>query len=401
MKFLSLVSRLFGTACPCYRPQSRYRDHGGRAQLGALALASVLLSLASPASAGPIFVVTNLVTNDQSANTATLTDPNLVNSWGLTESATSPFWIGDNGTGVSTLYTVNPLTNAITKNAITVTIPGNGSVTGLAFNGAGAFHADNFLFVSEDGTISGWRGALGTTAETLQIGSAANVYKGTAFTTIAGNSYLYVANFRTGAVDVVKSNAASPNLTGAFKDPNIPAGYAPFDVKVLNGNLFVTYALQDATKHDDVAGLGNGFVSEFDLQGNFIGRIASQGTLDSPWGLAIAPASFGSLAGDLLVGNFGSGTIDAFDLFTDSFEGQLMDGNNSVLTIDGLWALSTGNGKSGGSTQRLYFTAGPNDESNGLFGVIQVPEPMTISIFGIGAAGAAAMRRRKNRRKIA
>jgi uncharacterized protein (TIGR03118 family) len=343
------------------------------------------------------------VTNDQLANPATLTDSHLENAWGLAESPTSPFWVGDNGTGVSTLYAVNPLTNATTiaggGGGLVVTIPGDGSVTGVAFNSGaatGAFNGDNFLFVSEDGTISGWRGALGTTAEILQTASALNVYKGTAVATIGTNSYIYAANFRSGVVDVLKSTGA-PNLTGNFTDPALPSGYAPFNVKVLNGVVFVTYALQDLAKKDDVAGLGNGFVSEFDLQGNFIGRIASQGTLDSPWGLAVAPLSFGSLAGDLLVGNFGSGTIDAFNILTHSFDGQLMDINNSVITIDGLWALSTGNNGNGGSTQKLYFTAGPNEESDGLFGVIYVPEPFTLSLFGAGLAGTIAIRRRRKK----
>jgi uncharacterized protein (TIGR03118 family) len=380
-------------------PSVRYRDYRDGVRWTAFAIVSLLLGCGSPASAAPeLFTVTNLVTNDQSVNTAKLTDPSLVNSWGIATSGTSPFWVGDNGAGVSTLYAVNPVTGAITKNALTVTIPGDGSVTAVTFNAAGAaaFNGDNFLFVNEDGTIAGWRGALGTTAEVLQVGSAANVYKGSALATVGGNTYLYAANFRTGKIDIVKGSGAAPDLAGTFTDPGIPAGYAPFDIKLLNGALFVTYALQDAAKHDDVAGLGNGYVSEFDLQGNFLGRIASAGDLDSPWGLAVAPTSFGNFSSDLLVGNFGDGTIDAFNLLTDTFDGQLMDGTGSDLSIDGLWALTTGNNGNGGSSQNLYFTAGPNGESDGLFGVITpVPEPITLSIFGIGLAGAFAMRRRR------
>jgi uncharacterized protein (TIGR03118 family) len=279
-----------------------------------------------------------------------------------------------------------------------VTIPGDGSVTGVTFNAGAAFNGDRFLFVNEDGTISGWRGALGTTAEVLQLGSAANVYKGSALATVGGNTYFYAANFRTGEIDVVKGSGTAPDLAGSFTDPAIPAGYAPFDIKLLNGELFVTYALQDPAKHDDVAGLGNGFVSEFDLQGTFLGRVASNGDLDSPWGLAVAPTSFGNFSGDLLVGNFGDGTIDAFNLLTDTFDGQLMDGTGSDLSIDGLWSLTVGNDGSGGSSQKLYFTAGPNGEADGLFGVIQpVPEPITLSIFGAGLAGAFAMRRRNKK----
>jgi uncharacterized protein (TIGR03118 family) len=393
------TSGLCGITYSYCQPQSRFRRNAGWVRLGAFAIVGLLLGNASPASAAAIFGVTNLVTDNQGVNAAQLTDPSLVNPWGIAASSKSPFWIGNNGAGVSTLYTVDPLTNVTTKNALTVAIPGDGSVTGVAFNGSAAdFNADSFLFVNEDGTISGWRGALGTTAQILQTGSSANVYKGTAIATVGGNSYLYAANFRTGTLDVVKGNAAAANLTGTFKDPGIPAGFAPFDVKVINGNLFVTYALQNATKHDDVAGIGNGFVSEFDLQGNFIGRIASQGALDSPWGLAVAPASFGSIGGDLLVGNFGDGTIDAYSLLTDNFEGPLMLGNGSDLSIDGLWSLTTGNDGSGGSSQSLYFTAGPNGETDGLFGVIkQIPEPMTLSLFGTGLAVAMAIRRRKKK----
>ena len=171
-----------------------------------------------------LFTVTNLVTDDQSVNTAKLTDPSLLNSWGIAASGSSPFWVGDNGAGVSTLYAVNPLTDAVTKNGLTVTIPGDGSVTGVTFNAGAAFNGDSFLFVNEDGTISGWRGALGTTAEVLQLGSAANVYKGSALATVGGNTYFYAANFRTGEIDVVKGNGAAPDLAGNFTDPGYSCG---------------------------------------------------------------------------------------------------------------------------------------------------------------------------------
>jgi len=354
-----------------------------------------LLSHAGPAAAAPLFSVKNLVTNDQSVNAASITDGSLLNAWGVAASGTSPFWVGDNGAGVSTLYSVNPLTNAVTKSGLTVTIPGDGSVTGVTFNAGASFNGDRFLFVSEDGTISGWRGALGTTAEILQTGLASNVYKGSALATVSGNAYFYAANFRAGTIDIVKGNGAAPNLTGNFTDPGLPSGYAPFDIKLLNGTLYVTYALQNALKKDDVAGAGNGYVSKFDLQGNFLGRVASQGSLNSPWGLALAPTSFGDFSGDLLVGNFGDGTISAFDLSTNAFDGQLMGAGGMPLTIDGLWTLTIGNDGNGGSSQKLYFAAGPNDESDGLFGVIEAPEPMTLSVFGIGLAGALVIRRRR------
>jgi uncharacterized protein (TIGR03118 family) len=356
--------------------------------------AALLIALAVPAQA-TTFAVTNLVTNDQTLHPALIDDPNLKNGWGISRSGTSPFWVSDNGAGVSTLYSVNPTTNATTKVALTVTIPGNGSVTGQVFNSTTGFNGDRFLFVSEDGTVSGWRPALGTVAETLVAGSAANVYKGTTSAIVDGNPYLYSANFHAGTIDVLKGVAGSADLTGTFTDPGLPAGYAPFNIQILNGKLYVTYALQDGTKHDEIAGAGNGYVDVFDLQGNFLGRVGSNGALDAPWGLAIAPNSFGEYAGDLLVGNFGDGTVDAFNLGSNSYVGQLKGTDGNPLVIDGLWGLSQGNNGSGGSPDKIYFSAGPDDEVNGLFGVLTaVPEPATITLLGVSFTLLTVLRRR-------
>jgi len=189
------------------------------------------------------FDVNNLVTDDQSAHAAQITDPELVNAWGVSFGPTSPFWVSANGSGKSTLYVVNPLTQATTKVSLTVSIPGDGSVTGQVFNSnsASSFSGNNFLFVSEDGTVSGWRGALGTTAENVALASSANVYKGAAFASISGNSYLYAANFRAGMIDVFKGTSGAPTLPGSFTDPGLPAGYAPFNVQNLNGTLNVIH----------------------------------------------------------------------------------------------------------------------------------------------------------------
>ena len=344
------------------------------------------------------FNTTNLVTDDQSVNAAQITDPGLKNAWGISYGPTSPFWVSSNGAGTSPLYSVAPATNVTTKVPLTVAIPGAGSVTGQVFNGGNAgFNGNVFLFVSEDGTVSGWRGVLGTTAETLIAGSANNVYKGAARAVINNDAYLYATNFRQGSVSVVKGNAAAPSLSGSFTDPNLPAGFAPFNAQNLDGKIYVTYALQNAAKHDDVAGAGNGFVDAFDLQGNLLNRIASQGTLNSPWGLAIAPSSFGALAGDLLVGNFGDGTINAFNLANHAFAGRLLGPTGKPLTIDGLWGLIPGNGGGAGSPLSIYFSAGPNGESNGLFGVISpapVPLPGALWLFGSMLSGLGLVRRR-------
>ncbi len=372
------------------------------------AAVTALLACSTMVMAVPVFTVTNLVTDDQTAHAAQRTDPGLINAWGISSSPTGPFWISSNGAGTSPLYSVNPITQSTSKLGLTVSIPGDGSVTGQTFNGGGAtsFNGDLFLFTSEDGTVSGWRGALGTTAETLVSASPDNVYKGAALGTIGSDHYLYTANFRSGAVDVFKGNNAEPNLAGNFTDPNLPAGYAPFNVQVLNGVVYVTYAVQDASKSDEVAGAGLGLVNSFDLNGNLIGRIGSGGSLDAPWGLAIAPNSFGALAGALLVGNFGDGRINAFDLATNAFLGQIQDANSQQpVSIDGLWAIATGNDGLAGSSQSLYFTAGPDEESHGLFGVIgSVPEPTTLALLFVAvlaAIGAGSRRRTTSRLSLA
>jgi len=367
----------------------------------AFCAAGLALVLAAGANAQVRVDVTPLVTDDPTAHAGQIVDPGLVNPWGLSYSPTSPFWISANGTNTATLYTVNPTTQATSKVALTVSVP-VGGVTGQVFNGAaGAFNGDNFLFVGENGTIAGWRNALGTTAEKLQLDSPNNVYKGAAFATQAGNSYLYAANFRSGAIDVLKGAASEPDLTGRFTDPNLPAGFAPFNIQNLGGTLYVTYAMQDADKKDEVAGAGRGFVDKFDLQGNLIGRLVSRGALDAPWGLAFAPSSFGALAGALLVGNFGDGRIGAYDPTSGALLGQLAALDGTPLEIDGLWALAPGNDGGAGSGARIYFTAGPDDESHGIFGVLTpqvaaVPEPATMLMLlpGLAAIGAIARRRR-------
>jgi uncharacterized protein (TIGR03118 family) len=355
-------------------------------------LAGAILGLAAPPAGATAFEVVPLVSDRPGA---AVTDPNLKNPWGISYSPTGPFWVSDNGSGFSTLYRVTGAT-AVAAVPLVVTIPGDGSVTGQVFNTGtanGAFNRDNFLFVSEDGTINGWRGALGTVAEVLKLADPNNVYKGAALNTTGLVTTLFAANFRTGTIDAFAGAIANPVLGGKFVDPSLPAGYAPFNIQLLGGKLYVAYAEQDLAKHDEVAGPGKGYVDAFDLAGNFLARVGSGGPLDAPWGLAIAPASFGQFAGDLLVGNFGDGRINAYNLATDSFVGQLTGLDGAPLVIDGLWGLTPGNGGGAGSPQTLYFTAGPNGEANGLFGaLVAVPEPASGGLLIVSVLALTRLR---------
>jgi uncharacterized protein (TIGR03118 family) len=305
-----------------------------------------------------------------------LTDTNLVNAWGMSFSSTSPFWVSDNGTGMATLYAVTNDASGmlqVSKVPLEVAIPGEGNPTGQVFNNQGGFNGDIFLFVSEDGTLSGWRMALGTNAEVLASRPTA-VYKGVTLASTRNGPLLLAANFSEGTIDAYHTNAT---LVTQFSDPSVPEGYAPFNVQAVEGMIFVTFAKQDADKEDDVPGKGNGLISVFDPQtGTFVRFATGKDAggklkeINSPWGIALAPSTFGEHAGELLVGNFGSGTIMAFSA-EGEFRGLLKGSRNKPIEIEGLWALAFGNGGRAGVPDTLYFTAGPEDETHGLFGSIE------------------------------
>jgi uncharacterized protein (TIGR03118 family) len=346
------------------------------------------------------YLVHNLVSD--LPNTADHQDPNLVNPWGVGFSAT-PFWVGNNGTGTSTLYGG---TGAAIPLVVTIPQAGNAGtavpVTGVIFNtfasNVNAFDVQagkpaNFIFCSEDGVISGWNGTVsGTKASILFDNSKSGaVYKGCALGGTAAALYLFAANFNTGTVDVydgnlnlnpapyTKTTLPQPYSTSSsFSNPAIPAGFAPFNVQNIDGTLFVTYAKQDAQKHDDVGGPGNGYVATFNLSGSLIANLVSQGRLNSPWGMAIAPANFGPFAGALLVGNFTDGKINAFNATTGAILGTLDDTTGNPIAIPGLWSLNFGSGAQSEDPGTLYITAGigggPNNdplESHGLLASIQ------------------------------
>ena len=347
-------------------------------------VAVCLLSLSSVSKAQKLnsYVQHNLVSDVHGM--AEHFDPNLVNPWGISFSPTSPFWVSDTGTGVSTLYNGQGRPQSL---IVTIPPPAGGTPpsapTGQVFHGAvagfevAAGKPAIFLFATEGGTIAGWNpGVNPTTAMTkVDRSTAMAIYKGLALATASNGNHLYAANFHAGAIDVFDTSFNLVSLAGNFSDPNLPAGYAPFNIQKVGTHLFVTYALQDADQKDDVPGDGNGYVNEFDADGNLVRRFASRGTLNAPWGVVRAPASFGAFGGDLLVGNFGDGRISTFDFTTGEFRGQLQKPNGKAIEIEGLWALVFGNGGNGGDADKLYFTAGPDDESHGLFGQIRAQHP--------------------------
>jgi uncharacterized protein (TIGR03118 family) len=336
----------------------------------------------------------NMVSN--MPGVAPLTDPDLVNAWGLSASPGtnaspgSPLWVSDNGKDKTTLYAGSSPTS-VSKQSLVVNVT-SGAPTGQVFNtdnnpndfvvkdGAGHSGRAVFLFDSENGGIDGWNPTVGATGtppstvtETAVKNGANAVYKGLTMGQASdGNMYLYAANFRSGRVEAYDSTFTPVELPGGlFVDPRIPAGYAPFNVQELAGKLYVSYAKQDGTLHDDVAGRGHGFVDLFNNDGGFIRRLVTRGALDSPWGLALAPDRFGRFGGALLVGNFGNGHINAYNADTGRHLGQLEGWHHRPITIDGLWGLRFGNGNAA-KTNQLLFSAGPNDESDGLLGKIVV-----------------------------
>jgi uncharacterized protein (TIGR03118 family) len=361
--------------------------------LAPLAVLAMLLVAALPGAAfaqsnqgSGFYLQTNLVSDI--VGDAQFTDGNLVNPWGLVHGPTTPWWVADNGAGVSTLY--NGLGQGFPVGMpLVVTIPApagspagtTAAPTGVIFNGNGGFNVSEngtsfsslFIFDTEDGTISGWnlnfadRTHAVLAVDRSKVGKGA-VYKGLAIGSNATGTFIFATNFRFGTIEMFDSNF---NLVRSFTDHGLPQSYAPFGIQNIGGNLYVTFAKQDPAKHDDVAGAGHGFVDVFDTNGNLISRLISRGSLNSPWGLALAPANFGQFSNDLLVGNFGDGHINVFDPNTGVALGSLQNSGGVPIQIDGLWSLQFGNGSAAGATNQLFFTAGIDGEAHGLFGMIQ------------------------------
>lgn len=373
----------------------------GRARCGLWSAATIVAAgtLATtalgavPASAHTsAFRQINLV-SDQPGK-AHLTDPDLVNAWGLaaspgTDAAPgSPLWVADNGSDKATLYT-GATPTSVSKASLVVNVTG-AAPTGQVFNPdtsafivrdkKGHSGASVFIFDTENGTIDGWNPAVGakgsnpsTVTEVAHNRGAKAVYKGLALAQASnGKPYLYATNFHSGRIEVYNRAFKRVSLPGGrFVDPHLPAGYGPFGIAEIGGELYVTFAKQDAMRHDDVAGPGHGFVDVFTNDGAFVRRLVTRGALNSPWGLAQAPAGFGQFSGDLLVGNFGNGHINVYSPATGAHLGQLRRANGRPIVIDGLWGLQFGNGNAA-KTNQLIFSAGPDGEAHGLLGKIAV-----------------------------
>ena len=331
---------------------------------------------------------TNLVSDMPGA--AAHTDSKLINPWGISFYPGQPFWISDNNSGYSTVYDASGATQLAP-----VLIPGHNAPatpTGTVINTTGQFKVggspSQFLFAGEDGIISGWNGT-GNAILAVDHSGAGAVYKGMAILSPACCApYLVVANFHSGLIEPYTGNFDALAPPGSFTDPGLPAGYAPFNIQPIGSQVFVTYAVQDAAKHDPVNAAGNGIIDIFDLEGNFVERYAQNGSLNSPWGVVQASANFGVFSNDILIGNFGDGTINAFDPQNGDFLGQVKDQMGATLANASLWALVFGAGGTG-DTDTLYFTAGLADEGHGLFGEITAAVAPTLD-YSLTAAPQSA-----------
>jgi uncharacterized protein (TIGR03118 family) len=332
------------------------------------------MALAAPAAAQKdnAYVQHNLVSD--SAEIPADVHDGKINSWGIAASARSPWWIANADSGTSSVYNTSGPFPVL---QLLVAVPGE--PTGTVFNGGSGFQlvsgmpssAALFLFASEDGTISGWNFTVNP-AQAMVVFTSPNPgasYKGLAIAlnTVRGD-VLYAADFHNAHVDIIDAGLHLVDAPGAFVDPGLPAGYAPFGIQNINNMIFVAYAKQDEDAEEEVAGEGLGYVDVFDSAGGFIRRVASQGALNAPWGMTLAPANFGRFSGDLLVGNFGDGRINAFDGQTFEPRGHLKRPDQKPIVIDGLWGIGFGNGGGAGPTTTLFFAAGPEEESHGLFG---------------------------------
>ncbi|ADG18883.1 NHL repeat containing protein [Paraburkholderia atlantica] len=344
------------------------------------------------------FAATALVSDG--AVPAAHTDANLKNPWGVAFNPKGFAWVADNGTNVATLYDGNGV-----PQSLVVTIPdgknGSASPTGIVFNGTQSFLVTEngksgvaaFIFTGEGGTITAWAPAVGPTNAFVMYddGAGGAVYKGLALAAMNNGNFLYATDFHNNKIDVFDTTFTKVSMPGAFTDPAMPAGFAPFGIQAIGSNLFVTYAMQDADKHDDVAGAGLGMVDVYDTAGNLKQRFATGGPLNAPWGIAQAPASFGSMSGAIIIGNFGDGMINAFNASSGQSMGPISGPNNSPIVEHGVWGIAFGNDLSNQPSSTLFFAAGPNDEADGVYGRIDLNTTTSSSGTGTGTSAGGGV----------
>lgn len=355
--------------------------------LGSLVL--LIIGLCPSLALGQHYVQTNLVSNTGAA--PVVPDTNVRNAWGLVHGAATPWWVSNNFTGTSTL--INASTTPVTIPSLVVGIPDpsgkvlmGGHPTAVLFNGSATdFILDKtttppkqaiFIWATEDGTIAAWNPGVKATEAVIKVDNSqipkkdhGAVYKGATIAEIHGQKYILAANFRSGEIDVFDTNFMQQNVSKkAFRDNKLPKGFAPFNIQGIGPNVYVTYAKQDDDQMDDVPGAGLGYVDVFSPEGELLQRLDHGNFLNAPWGVTLAPAFFGEFSHAVIVGNFGDGTIAAFNPVTGEFLGNMLTPSGSVLAITGLWGLSFGNGGPSGPGNTMFFTAGPNDEMDGLFG---------------------------------
>jgi len=347
-----------------------YLNRLNRRTFAMIGLASALIAcsddgITNNPPAASRFTVTKFVADNNSGGAAAV-DANLVNAWGLAFGPTGILWVANQGTGTSTLYDVNGAAQSLV-----VTIPTSGAATGgeptgTIFNSTSDFGGAKFIFAGEDGVITAW--TTGTKAQVVADRSSQDaVYKGIAMASSGGANFLYATNFKHNTIDVFD---ATFQFVKSFTDPGVPSGYAPFGIQNINGKLYVTFAKQKAPQNeDDDPGVGNGFVDVFNPDGTMSSRFASNGKLNSPWAIALAPTGFGTFSGDILVGNFGDGQIGAYDPVSGAFIDFLRTDSGDPISINGLWGLAVG---PAAQPSTLFFSAGPNNEANGLLGAINV-----------------------------
>jgi uncharacterized protein (TIGR03118 family) len=336
---------------------------------------------APPASGSSKFKATVLVSS--TPGTAPNTDPNLENGWGIAFKPTGEVWVSDNSTGKSSLYEGVGIIDSLV-----VAIPSGqnsppAGPTGVVFNGTADFAVTqngktspgSFIFAALDGTISAWAPTVAASSAVIAFDNGAGhaVYTGLAIASNGAGNLLYAADFNNGKVDVFDKNFKKVVLDGKFEDSNLPAHFSPFGIQALGGNIFVSYAQQNPNGGPEEHGAGLGYVDEFDTSGHFLKRIGTQGTLNAPWGMVIASANFGSFSNDLLIGNFGDGTINAFDPNTGAFLGQLVQQDGTVLTVPGLWGIAFGNGFDNQPVDTLFFAAGPTPTSGNYGSITLAP----------------------------